>query len=341
MKTIRWGMIGCGSVAEVKSGPALYKTEGSELVAVMRRNGDLARDYARRHGVPRWYDRAGDLIADADVNAIYIATPVGTHCEYALAAAAAGKPCYVEKPMARNHSECVRMIEAFQSAGLPLFVAYYRRAMPRFVKVGRLLEAGRLGTLSSIHYRYAEPRHEAIDPADLPWRLRPEHGGGLVMDMGSHTLDLFDHLIGPLEHVAGDAANLASGCPVEDTCAMSFTAAGVPGAAVWNFASQAREDQLTFTGTQGRLCISTFGEEPIELHTAEGVEIFDIPYPEHAQQPLIATIVAQLRGEGRCPSPATSAARTSQVLDTVLSGYYGGRDDAFWTRAASWPGRRV
>ncbi len=340
MKTIRWGMIGCGSVAEVKSGPAFSKVEGSELVAVMRRDGDRARDYAKRHGVPRWYDRAEDLIADAEVDAVYVATPVGSHCEYALTTAAAGKPCYVEKPMARNAAECRRMIESFEGAGVPLFVAYYRRAMPRFAKVGRLIDSGRLGTLTGIQYRYAEPRHDKIDPDNLPWRLRPEHGGGLVMDMGSHALDIIDHLIAPLEHVAGNAANLASPCPVEDTCTMTFTAAGIPGAATWNFASSEREDQLTLTGTAGRLRISMFSEEPIELQGADGIEIFDIPFPEHVQQPLIASIVDELRGEGRCPSPATAALRTSEVLDAILAGYYVGRDDDFWNRAESWPGLR-
>src|SRR5215471_20396459 len=132
--TIRWGMIGCGDVAEVKSGPGFQKADGSELRAVMRRHGDLAADYARRHGVPAWYDDAEALIHDRNVDAVYIATPPGAHAELALAVCAAGKPAYVEKPMARNHAECRRMVDAFASAGMPLYVAYYRRALPRFRK---------------------------------------------------------------------------------------------------------------------------------------------------------------------------------------------------------------
>jgi 1,5-anhydro-D-fructose reductase (1,5-anhydro-D-mannitol-forming) len=109
---VRWGIIGCGDVTEVKSGPGFQKAAGSSLVAVMRRNGALAADYARRHGVARWYDSAAALVADSAVDAVYIATPPDTHADYALMVAAAGKPAYVEKPMARHLPECARMVRA-------------------------------------------------------------------------------------------------------------------------------------------------------------------------------------------------------------------------------------
>src|SRR5277367_2165196 len=98
--TIRWGILGCGDVTEIKSGPGFQKATGSKLVAVMRRNGKLAEDYARRHGVARWYDDVDALIHDPEVDAVYIATPPGVHLEMALKVAAADKPAYVEKPMA-------------------------------------------------------------------------------------------------------------------------------------------------------------------------------------------------------------------------------------------------
>ena len=145
MKTIRWGIIGCGDVTEVKSGPGFQKSEHSELVAVMRRSGELAEDYARRHGVPKWYDDADKLIHDEDVDAIYIATPPSTHMTYALKSAAAGKPVYVEKPMAMSSKECLQMIEACKEAGVPLYVAFYRRALPYFLKIKALIEEGAIG----------------------------------------------------------------------------------------------------------------------------------------------------------------------------------------------------
>src|SRR5215212_446432 len=145
MSNIRWGIIGCGDVTEVKSGPGFQEADGSALVAVMRRDGAKARDYARRHGVPRAYNSADALIADAEVDAVYVATPPSNHCDLALSIARAGKPCLVEKPMARNHAECMRMVEEFGSRNLPLWVAYYRRALPRFLTVRDCLRNSEIG----------------------------------------------------------------------------------------------------------------------------------------------------------------------------------------------------
>src|SRR5713101_4999361 len=148
---IRWGIIGCGDVTEVKSGPALQRATGSALVAVMRRDRAKAEDYARRHGVPRSYDDAAALIADPHVDAVYVATPPSSHRDLALAVAAAGKPCLVEKPMAMNHAECLEMVAAFHALALPLCVAYYRRALPRFLKVRELLADRAIGRLTAVH----------------------------------------------------------------------------------------------------------------------------------------------------------------------------------------------
>lgn len=339
---IRWGIIGCGDVTEVKSGPGFQKAAGSQLVAVMRRNAALAEDYARRHGVAKWCADAEELIADPDVDAVYVATPPGTHCEYALQVCAAGKPAYIEKPMARNATECERMVQAFAEARLPLFVAYYRRRLPRFLKAKELIDAGALGRLTGLHYHFADSRHQSVNAGGLPWRLSAENaGGGLIFDLGSHTLDIVDFLLGPLQDMAGMAANLASPQDVEDVVAMSFRAGdGVPGVATWNFASATREDMIQITGTNGRVSLSTFGLEPVRLETADGLLEFDLPNPPHVAQPLIQTVVDELLGHGSCPSTGETALRTARVMDQALEGYYGGRSDEFWLRPESWPGRR-
>ncbi|HZQ63490.1 MAG TPA: Gfo/Idh/MocA family oxidoreductase [Casimicrobiaceae bacterium] len=153
MKTIRWGMIGCGDVAEVKSGPALYKTPNSKLIAVMRRNGELAADYARRHGASRWTTDADEIIHAPDIDAVYIATPTEGHCDYTVRCAAAGKMVYCEKPMAVTHEQCETMIAACERAGVPLWIGYYRRALPRFLAVRDLVQQGAIGEIAS--YRFA------------------------------------------------------------------------------------------------------------------------------------------------------------------------------------------
>jgi len=339
MKSIRWGIIGCGDVTEVKSGPGFRKAEGSALVAVMRRNANLAADYARRHGVPRWYDDADALIADPEVDAVYVATPPDGHADYALRIAVAGKPAYIEKPMARNTTECNAMVEAFARARLPLFVAYYRRSLPRFLEVQKLLAEGAIGKTTGIRYVHTAPKHR--DGAG--WRLKAESaGGGHFLDVGSHVIDLIDFLFGPLQDVAGTAANLGGTCEVEDAVAMSFSVGGgMPGSAAWNFASAETEESFDITGTEGRLTFSVFGNEPLQLEDAGGTATVARPNPPHVAQPLIQAVVDDLLGRGTCPSTGVSARRATQVMDAVLAGYYGGRADEFWKRSETWPGRNA
>lgn len=319
--TLRWGIVGCGSVTEVKSGPALQQAPGSALAAVMRRNGALAEDYARRHGVPRWHDDAQALVDDPGVDAVYVATPPSTHLAYALMAIRAGKPVYVEKPMALDAGECEAMLAAARAGGVPLFVAYYRRALPRFLKLRELLDGGAIGTPRLVRVllqRELEPAYR--DRAALPWRVRPEiSGGGLFVDLGSHTLDLLDFLLGPIMAVHGRADSLSGAYPAEDTVTMAFAfASGVQGTGAWSFCSHGRRDEVEIVGDRGRLAFSTFGDDPIRLETSDGAQAFAIADPLHIQRPLVETIVAELRGEGRCPSSGESAARTTRVIDAVL-----------------------
>ncbi len=323
---VRWGIIGCGNVTEVKSGPAFQKARHSSLVAVMRRDGAKARDYAQRHGVPRWYDDAQALVDDPGVDAIYVATPPSTHKQYALMSIAAGKPVYVEKPMAMDVAECEAIIAAGRAANVPVFVAYYRRMLPRFHKVRELLLGQRaIGTPRAVHAMLATPHHPRYDDARaLPWQVRPEiAGGGLFLDVGCHTLDILDWLFGPMASVSGHASNQRGAYPAEDSVAMSFVFAnGMPGTGLWNFDSLQRHDVVDVIGDGGRLSFATFGNGPIRLENAAGVREFHLENPLHIQQPLIESIVAELTGQpGACPSTAESGARTSRVMDQVLRDY--------------------
>jgi predicted dehydrogenase len=325
-RDIRWGIIGCGNVTEVKSGPAFRKVAHSSLVAVMRRDGAKARDYAQRHGVPRWYDDAAALIADAEVDAVYVATPPSTHKHYALMSIAAGKPVYIEKPMAMDFAECGEIVRAARMAGVPVFVAYYRRALPRFAKVRELLFDERaIGTPRAVNVVYAKPHHPRYDdPQGSHWHVRPEiSAGGLFVDVGCHTLDILDWLFGPIVHVNGQASNQRGSYAAEDGVAMSFAFGnGMPGTGLWIFDSLQRQDSIEVIGDAGRMSLATFGDGPIRVENAVGVRELHVENPPHIQQPLIETIVRELRGKaGACPSSAESAARTTWVIDEVLRDY--------------------
>ena len=340
MNRVRWGIIGCGSVTEIKSGPGFQLAAGSELVAVMRRQGHLAEDYARRHGVPKWYADAGQLINDPDVDAVYVATPVGYHHDYALMVSQVGKPCYVEKPMARNTAECNAMIEAFEKKGMPLFVAYYRRGLDRFLKTREMVLSGLLGDSLSIKYRFSSVPNLQLSRVALPWRFDPAlSGGGLFLDLGSHTLDILDFIFGPLRFVKGNAARRRNEYDVEDGVALEFSAnnGSVTGLACWDFCGSERADLIEISGERGTLSLSTFGDEPLRYQPLSGdIREISLPNPRHIQQPLIQGIVNQLRGDGTSPSTGVSAARTSKLMDQALDSYYGGRDDAFWLRPETW-----
>ncbi len=316
-KTIRWGIIGVGNVCEVKSGPGFQKATNSELVAVMRRDGDLAKDFAERHGVPKWYDDATPLINDPDVDAVYIATPPHVHLEYTEQIAKAGKPVFVEKPMARSFKECQAMVDVCAKADVPLWVAYYRRALPRFIKLKQLIESKAIGEVNTVSVTL---RNKMIDVSNgIPWRVQPEiSGGGLFVDVGVHMLDYLEYVFGAIQSVGGATANHGGQYPAEDNVVAHFVfESGVTGAGVWDFNGHDHLDQTVIVGTEGTLTYSTFGTDAIRLMTADGEQLIDVATPPHVHQPLIQTIVDELNGNGECPSTGISGARTTWVTDQI------------------------
>ncbi len=322
MKTIRWGIIGCGDVTEVKSGPGFQKSSNSELVAVMRRTADKAEDYARKHNVPRWYQDADKLINDPQVDAVYIATPPDTHKFYTLKVAAAGKPVYVEKPMARYFDECLQMIDACKKAKIPLFVAYYRRSLPKFLKVKELLEKGTIGKIRSVNVKlFQNFDSEDYQQNSLPWRVNSQiSGGGYFFDLASHTFDILDYYFGPVLSAHGHAANQQGLYTAEDIVAASFSfKSGVLGSGIWCFSTKLNEDEIAITGEKGEITLSTFARTPIKLKSEKTKQSWSIDNPIHIQQPHIQSIVDELNSSGRCPCHGEDGARTSWVLDAIIS----------------------
>ncbi len=321
MDVVNWGIVGCGNVTEVKSGPGFQKAEGSRLVAVTRRDREKAEDYARRHGVPRVHATAEALILDPGVDAVYIATPPSSHCELALMAAAAGKPCLVEKPMAMAHDECARMNDAFRSAGVPLFVAYYRRALPRFLDVRRLLDEGAIGPVTDVHVRISDLL--AQGDAAAGWRFDPAvAGAGLFYDLASHCLDILDFLLGPIQAASGFAVNTGGAYSAEDVTAGAFRfSRGMAGTGMWNFNADRTEDWMVFSGPLGQLTTPVFTDGDVVIRRAGADEVLPLRNPPHVHQPLIQTIVDELRGKGRCESTGESGARASWVMDRLLENY--------------------
>jgi len=318
--TLRWGIIGCGDVTERKSGPAFYKTQGSALAAVMRRDADKARDYALRHGVPRWYDDAQRLIEDPEVDAIYVATPPDTHEAYAIASMLAGKPVYVEKPMATDAAACERMREVSEATGVKLTVAHYRRAVPMFTRIRQWLEAGEIGTLRTVRISTLQPdRPEALADPRIRWRVTPEQGGtgGHFYDLAPHQLDLMLHWFGPVASHSGFGVNQAGSYAARDAvCGSMFFTSGVLFTGQWAFTvNEAQtEDLCEIHGTAGTIRFPFFGNHVAIIR--QGVRM-NVPFehPEHIQQPMIERVTAYFKGEGPNPCTAEEAVAVMQVME--------------------------
>lgn len=320
-RVTRWGILGCGDVAEKKGGPALYQTPGSRLVAVMRRDRAKAEDFARRHGAARAYDRAADLLADPDVDAVYVATPPYLHCEQTLAAARAGKHVLVEKPMALNGAECDQMIAACRAAGVHLHVAYYRRFWPRSVRARQLLAEGAIGTVLGARLLLC-----ARSGAN-GWRTNPaQSGGGHFVDVGSHRLDLLQFLLGDVAEVAGFAQNRVGHHAAENDVALClrFAASGAVASAGFHFDTAPPRDVLEVFGTAGTLTLDPFDGRQIVLRQGdnnyERVEEFG-PAPAPTHGPLVAALVRVYHGAGEPHVDGAEGAKTTRLMDAVLAGY--------------------
>jgi predicted dehydrogenase len=291
----------------------------------MRRDRDKAAAYAQKHGVPRYYDRAEDLIDDKEVDAVYVATPPSSHCELALKVVSARKPCLMEKPMAMSHAQCRRMVQAFQEKEIPLFVAYYRRALPRFLKVRELLGQGAVGKITSVHI--VQYDRLAVGEKAAAWRFDPAiAGAGLFLDLASHGFDLLDFFFGPIKSASGYALNTGATYQAEDVTSACFEfESGIAGTGIWNFNAGSSEDAIVVTGSEGRLRTPVFTDGDVTVQRGSDASTFPIRNPPHVHQPLIQTAVDQLLGRGTCASTGESAARTSWVMDRCLTSYYGER----------------
>ena len=293
----------------------------SSIEAIMRRNSEKAADYAKRHSISKWYDDAARLIQDPAVNAIYIATPPSSHLQYTVMAAEAGKPVYVEKPMALNYAECQQMISICNENRVPLYVAYYRRALPNFLKIKEIIDSGAIGQVRSVQIKLLQSA--SVDHGENNWRVNPKiSGGGYFVDLASHQFDFLDFIFGPVRKVKGLAENQAGLYDAEDIVTAGFQfATGVIGSGLWCFtvAENAETEMMQIIGSAGKVQFSCFGSPDIYLDIdGQTQQKLEFKYPPHIQQPLIETIVADMLGQGICTSLGVSASRANHVMDQIL-----------------------
>lgn len=321
MAKINWGIIGCGDVTEVKSGPAFQKVEHSALVAVMRRDAEKAKDYAQRHNVPRWYADADALINDEEVNAVYVATPPSSHEALTLAALRAGKPVYVEKPMSTDAQSSWRMAETAAALGLPLVVAHYRREQPLFKKIKSLIADKAIGEVLYARLELAKPpltTAELNDPK-IQWRIKPGiAGGGLFNDLSPHQLDLMYYFFGDAERVGGFSANQNKHYDADDIVAGQIQfQSGAIFQGIWSFNVPPIHaiDQCEITGTRGKIRFSFFSGTTVDLVIDGVLSQLQFDTLQHVQQPMIDAVVKFFSGAGANPCSGTEGAEIMHWID--------------------------
>lgn len=319
MDEIRWGILGCGDVAEKKSGPAFQRVSNSSLVAVMRRDPAKAADFAQRHHVQKWYCDANSLINDPDVNAVYIATPPSSHEEYALAALKAGKYVYLEKPMALNSASAKRIEDAVSATPGKLVVAHYRRALPTFLKVKEIIDNKIIGDPLSASIRILQPaKSELVATEETNWRTNPAiSGGGLFHDLAPHQLDLMINYFGSVRDASGSSANQSKVTQADDivTGKIEFEN-GVAFNGLWYFSAPISEtsDSCEIIGSKGKISFSFFGTEVL-LWKGEEKLTFNFKNPEYVQEPMIEKVVNYFLDKAPNPCAAVQGVAVMRVMD--------------------------
>jgi predicted dehydrogenase len=322
-KTINWGIIGCGDVTEVKSGPAFNKVPHSKLVAVMRRNAEKAKDYAQRHGVEKWYSNADDLINDADVNAIYIATPPLNHEEYAIRAMKAGKPVYLEKPMALNAEAAKRIEKVASESGVKISIAHYRRQQPLFLKVKELLQQKAIGDVRFVDLKMLQPHQsDIITKTEDNWRVDPAvSGGGLFYDLAPHQLDIMLYFFGRAKKISGMVFNSSHYYNADDiTCGQVLFESNVVFNGSWCFTVAERKDVCEIIGSEGKLSFPIFDHKQIILEREGAKTTIEFERLQHVQQPMIQMVVEYFLDQSPNPCSAQEGVEVMQMMDTIAAG---------------------
>lgn len=319
---INWGIIGCGDVTEVKSGPAFNKVTGSRLVAVMRRDAVKAEDYARRHQVPKWYNDADELMNDPEINAIYIATPPAFHLSYAIAALKKGLHVYVEKPVTLNAAEAVELAKAVKESSARLVVAHYRRAVPLFLRIKELIDTGIIGEIRTVQIRMWQSAHPAlIADTENNWRLQPGlSGGGYFHDLAPHQVDLLLFYFGKPEKYQGYALNQSGLSQADDhVCGQIVFRNHVVVNGSWCFSvgEGQQEDLCEIIGTAGSIKFAFFGKYVTWKTTEEEItETF--VHPQHIEQPMISQAVNYFNALQDNPCSIEEATGTMEIMDGFI-----------------------
>ena len=337
MEQVKWGLIGCVNVVENKSGNAFVSIEKSSIYAIWRRELDNSKKSAEKWKATKSYNNIDEMLKDDEINAVYIATPPGLHLEHAIKCCKNRKPTYIEKPLGRNYEEAKQIVQMFKESKVPLYVAHYSRALPKFIKIKELLEKGEIGKICEADFRLDRSYCREKVPND--WLYNVElSGGGRFYDIAPHSIDIIVYLLGNFEEIYGISSNNNEDYDVEDIVVMAFrTDKGILGTANFNSVALEKSDKITIYGTKGKLEFSIHGDEEIIITKDNGIKKMKLDNPKTVQENMIENVVESLlTGKHLNTCYGEEALETYRIMDIVLEKYYNGRNDDFWNRTNTW-----
>ncbi len=318
---LRWGIIGCGDIAAKRVISALQSAQGSSLVAVSRQNPRLLDDCARKFGIPFAEKRWEALVARDDIDAVYIASPVYMHADQSLAAIHSGKHVLCEKPMAMNRHEATRMLNAAREFEVALGVAYYRRFYPIVKRIKAILQSGDLGHAVYIRSDNFEPINPMPNQPRY-WLMQPEKsGGGPMMDMGCHRIEVFTHLLGSVRRARGSLSNARYKRQVEDTAIATFEfESGAAGVLASSHAPGMSADTLDIFCTEGNVHVPVLNGTELHLRSIRDpgqvtVERFEALANVHL--PLVEDFIQAVSEQRQPGVDGAAGLEVTRLLDLI------------------------
>ena len=309
--TLKWGVLSAGSVAQRRAMPAINKASDAELYALLSRDEERAQRLATEHGAHMYYTTVEELLSDEALDAIYVSTPVYLHCEQVIAAAERGFHVLCDKPMAMNAAECRRIIDACQGNSVHLQICFLFRFHSCFQKIKGWVAAGHLGQI-------VQGRAPFLKPFPIPtgaWRGDPDQGGGgSLMDLGSHGVDLLRYIIGEVNQVSAFCNTVVHGYDVEETgTVMLRFENGAQGFIDTSFAAAGCDLVLEVYGTDGWVWVYNDDGWKIKLSINGDSQVIDSPFEDLYQYQF--EHFARCVSDGETPIvTGIDGLRTNQIL---------------------------
>lgn len=316
----QWGILGAGDIARKHVAAAMQQAPGHRLHAIMRRDRAEAERFARDFGVERAYTDARAFVSDPQLDAVFIATPPSSHAEFTALAAAAGKHVICEKPIATSVADAESMIAVCAQHKVRLMICHYQRFNRRHQQMRRWIESGAIGRVVSARLNFSSYSPPAADA----WRYDPlVAGGGPVMDLGSHCLDLLTYLCGPIESGVVLKSALAFQTSVEDTATTLLRLASGAHATVTNHWSARLPDDAARSvvevwGTEGSLVahplFSKDHSGTLLLHRDSGTEDHSLPPQGKIHEDVIEHFRLAVASGGPVLVPAEDTLAALRIL---------------------------